>query len=165
MHACIPNVSDFSLDSLDNPAWEKAALLPLSRTATGDLPYATEARVLYSSTGLYFRYECEDRRLSCTFREDFEDLFKEDVIEIFLWPDESDDSYIEYELSPLDYELPLLVTNHEGSFHGWLPWKYHGERRCRHATAVRGGEKKPGSMVTGWKAGVFIPFEIGRAHV
>ena len=58
----------------------------------------------------------------------FADLWTEDVVEIFFWPDEEMPVYFEYELSPRNYELPILVPNKAGSFLGWRPWKYEGER-------------------------------------
>ena len=40
---------------------------------------------------------------------DFLDLYNEDVVEVFLWPDESFPVYFEYEVSPLNYELPIII--------------------------------------------------------
>jgi hypothetical protein len=57
---------------------------------------------------------------------DFLDLWNEDVVEAFFWTDESNPIYFEYELSPLNYELPILVPNNKGKFLGWLPWHYEG---------------------------------------
>jgi hypothetical protein len=68
--------------------------------------------------------------------------------------------YLEYELSPLGVELPLLVSNSGGAFMGWSPWQYTGDRRIRRATAVRGGTKAPGAAVIGWSAEFFIPFRL-----
>ena len=42
--------------------------------------------------------------------DDFEDIFNEDVVEAFFWPEESSVIYFEYELSPYNYELPILVA-------------------------------------------------------
>ena len=44
------------------------------------------------------------------------DIYNEDVVEVFLWTDESTPLYFEYELSPLNYELPIIVPNNEGDF-------------------------------------------------
>ena len=55
------------------------------------------------------------------------------MFEVFLWPDERDPIYFEYEISPLGRELPILVPNLDGKFLGWRPWHYEGEpaRRAR----------------------------------
>jgi hypothetical protein len=59
-------------------------------------------------------------------------LYNEDVIEAFFWPDEKNPLYFEYELSPLNYELAILVPNNKGNFFGWRPWHYEGDRKTRH---------------------------------
>jgi hypothetical protein len=84
----------------------------------------------------------------------------EDVFEFFVWPNEQDPVYFEYEISPLGYELPILVPNFHGKFFGWRPWHYDGERRIKKGTSVRGGKKETGAEISGWRAEIFMPFEL-----
>ena len=49
--------------------------------------YPTRFKMLYSAAGLYVLMDGEDRTLTATFKEDFLDLWTEDVFEFFLWPD------------------------------------------------------------------------------
>jgi hypothetical protein len=158
MHTLVSRVPDFEVtgDGSD-PAWSRTNWLPLAHVG-GESTDSTRAKTLCSDKGVYFLVECEDKKLSCGNRKDNDDIYQDDVIEVFLWPDESQDLYFEYELSPLNIELPILVPNHRRVFHGWLPWHYTGERRVRHATSVRGGPKEPGAKVTGWTVEFFIPF-------
>ena len=157
----IPRTPDFHLTGAgDEGEWGRADWLDLRRIGAGRSQYRTRAKGLWSDTGIYFLFDCEDRVLRCAMQNDFEDLYREDVVEVFLWPLEAQHTYFEYELSPLNFELPILVSNHEGRFHGWLPWHYSGSRRCRHATSVAGGEKAPGAPVSGWQAELFIPFDL-----
>ena len=79
---------------------------------------------------------------------------------MFLWPDERETVYFEYEISPLGHELPIIIPNMDGKFLGWRPWHYEGERKVRKATSAVGGELKSGAAVKGWKAEVFIPYEL-----
>ena len=154
-------VDDFELTGDGSAApWSIAAWQPMVRVGEGESTRATQAKVLWSKKGLYFLVECEDGKLTCSMTNDGDDLFREDVVEVFLWPDEAQPVYFEYEISPLNVELPILISNHEGDFYGWLPWHYTGERRTRHATSVRGGSKESGAAVTGWSAEFFIPFEL-----
>jgi len=120
----------------------------------------TRAKVLYSGTGMYFLVECEDNKLTATLTEDNTDLYNEDVVEVFLWTDEEYPLYFEYEISPLNYELVLLIPNFDGVFLGWIPWHYEGERRIRHMTSVKGGVKESMVSVDSWTAEFFIPFEL-----
>ncbi len=161
MELVIPKCADFTVtgDGTDNN-WQAANWQPLTRVGEGTSSYVTRAKVLYSGSGIYFLVDCEDRRLTCTLSENNVDIYNEDVVEVFLWPRETEPLYFEYEISPLGYELPILVPNNQGKFMGWLPWHYEGERMIHKATAVRGGEKAPLAEVSGWTSEFFIPFTL-----
>jgi hypothetical protein len=135
------------------PEWAAADWIPLEKRK-GSADYKTRAKLLYSETGLYVLFSCEDEKITSTLKEDFANLWTEDVVEIFLWTDEGVPLYFEYELSPFNYELPILIPNMDGKFLGWRPWQYEGERKTRHATKILGGPDKP----TEWLAEFFIPF-------
>lgn len=141
-------------------AWKKAEWEPLHRRGEKGLDYETKVKTLYSKKGIYFLMEATDAKLTATFTKDNENLWTEDVFEVFLWPDERDPIYFEYEISPLNYELPIIVPNHEGKFRGWLPWHYEGGRKVRKATSAIGGDLKSGAEVKGWRAEFFIPFDL-----
>ena len=93
-------------------------------------------------------------------QEDFAALFKEDVIEVFIQPDASLPVYLEYELSPLDYEVAILVHNRDGKTSAWRPWHYDGKRRTEHATSADGGEKKSNAVIKSWTAEIFMPYAL-----
>ena len=122
--------------------------------------YITKSKVLYSDTGIYFLFDCVDKKLTATMKADFLNLYEEDVVEVFLWTSEDFPVYFEYEISPLNYELPIIVPNYKGRFYGWLPWHYEGDRRTRHATSVTGGKKESGAAISGWMAEFFIPYKL-----
>jgi hypothetical protein len=144
------------------PAWQTVPWEPLALRGADRLPYQTRVKTLYSKTGLYVLMEAEDRTLTATMKEDFLDLWNEDVFEFFLWPDERHTVYFEYEISPLGYELPILIPNFEGKFLGWRPWHYEGPRQTQKATTAIGGPKESGARVTGWKAEVYVPYDLLR---
>ncbi|MEI6050291.1 MAG: carbohydrate-binding family 9-like protein [Bacteroidota bacterium] len=122
--------------------------------------YQTKVKVLYSGKGIYFLFDCEDKKLTSTMKADYLNLFTEDVVEVFLWTDENFPVYFEYELSPLNYELPIIIPNYKGTAFGWLPWHYEGDRKTQHATSAVGGKKKSGGAVSGWIAEFFIPYKL-----
>ena len=113
--------------------------------ATRPCPTTRKFKMLYSKTGVYVLFSGSDARLTATMKEDFLDLWNEDVYEFFFWTDERLPLYFEYEISPLGYELPILVPNVDGKFLGWRPWHYEGDRKIQKATAITGGEKKSGA--------------------
>ena len=143
-----------------NEAWAKAAWEPLHKRGAGNHDYDAKVKVLYSKTGLYVLFSGSDAKLTATFTQDNVNLWTEDVYEVFVWPDERDPVYFEYEISPLNRELPILVPNLGDKFLGWLPWHYEGGRKTRKATAATGGEVKSGATVTGWSAEVFLAYEL-----
>ena len=153
--------SDFELTGDGSaPAWKEADWVLLTKRNREGLPYETRVKVLYSPKGLYVLMDATDQKLTATFQEDFEDLWTEDVWEFFLWPDERDPVYFEYEISPLNKELAILIPNLGSKFLGWKPWHYDGARKTRKATSVLGGAPKSGGEISGWKAETFVPYEL-----
>jgi hypothetical protein len=140
--------------------WKKTDWVDLTQQGPEKSPYITQSKVLYSETGIYFLFDCVDMKLSSSLTGDFQNIYTEDVVEIFLWTDEKFPLYFEYELSPLNYELPIIIPNFNGKFYGWQPWHYEGERKTSHATSVTGGEKVSNGTVTRWKAEFFIPYKL-----
>jgi len=157
----IRQTEDFTINGRgDAPAWKQAAWEPLHLRVTDGHQYDTRVKMLYSQTGLYVLMEAEDRTITATMKDDFLDLWNEDVFEFFLWPDERHPVYFEYEISPLGFELPILIPNFGGEFLGWRPWHYEGERKTQKATTVAGGRKRSGARIKGWKAEVFVPYDL-----
>ncbi len=141
-------------------AWKSASWVGLVQQGPDYASYSTRAKVLYSETGIYFLFDCEDKKLTSTIKGDQQNIYTEDVVEVFLWTEESFPVYFEYELSPLNYELTIMVPNYNGKFFGWLPWHYEGDKLTQHETSVSGGSRESGSAVNGWKAEFFIPYKL-----
>lgn len=142
----------------DAAEWNNADWIQLPKRK-GTATYSTRAKLLYSDTGIYGLFSSQDKKITATFKEDFADLWTEDVVEIFFWPDESMPIYFEYELSPLNYELAILVPNMNGDFLGWKPWHYDGERKTHHATYIH--RDRNGNAME-WLAEFFIPYALLR---
>lgn len=146
-------------------AWKASEWTSMARRGkrSADQPALdTRFKLLYSERGLYVLMQGDDRKLTATFTSDFSTLWMEDVYEFFLWTDESQPIYFEYEISPLGYELPILCPNASGGggdFLRWLPWNYKDERKIKKMVSVQGGEPKSGAAITGWTAEVFVPYE------
>ncbi len=165
MQITIPATADFDVTGDgSNPAWQNAewvALNPLSGPlgeAAHD--YATRIKMLYSDTGLYILFDGEDRALTATLEGDYLKLWTEDVYEFFFWTDEQHSIYFEYEISPLGYELPLIIPNFDGAFFGWIPWQYEGDRVTKKAVVILGGPQTSGAEIEGWRAEVFVPYDL-----
>jgi hypothetical protein len=144
-----------------NTEWQKASWTDLMQNQSKS-PYKTRFKILYSATGIYCLYQCEDRKITATLRGENLDLYNEDVVEAFFWADESLPVYFEYEVSPLNYELVLMVPNYDGKFLGWIPWHYSGNRLTRHEVSIK---KNGADQVTEWCGEFFIPFELMKPMV
>ncbi|MEM9444103.1 MAG: carbohydrate-binding family 9-like protein [Verrucomicrobiota bacterium] len=157
----IKKTSDFQITGNGSAkAWERAEWMVIpQRRIFGD-PYELKVKSLYSKKGLYFLYYSQDKKLTATLTEDNSHLWKEDVIELFIWPDERDSIYFEYELSPLNVELPILVPNLGGKYKGWLPWDYDGEKKIIRRTSAVGGIVESMGKVDAWIAEFFIPYQL-----
>jgi hypothetical protein len=154
----VKRTTDFELTGDGHSSsWGKAEWFTLTKRK-GEATYQTRAKLLYSDTGIYGMFDCADKKITATLKEDFADLWKEDVVEIFFWTHESTPLYFEYELSPLNHELPILVPNFGGDFFGWRPWHYDEEaRKTRHVTNVIKDDK---GNVTSWVGEFFIPYAL-----
>ena len=167
----VPRTADFTITGDGrNANWEKTSWTSLTQRdkatlATrqwdvsalpgNDIQYATAVKILYSDKGVYCLFRCEDSVITATHKADNAELYNEDVVEVFLQPDGAAPVYFEYELSPLNFELPLLIQNNEGKFAGWLPFMYKGENRVQHAVSM--GAKNKANRFT-WTAEMFIPY-------
>ena len=153
----VRHTGDFTLTG-DGSAtnWNASEWLVLPQRNTAGVHYQTKIKILYADSGIYCLYDCEDKKITATLQGDFLDLYNEDVAEAFFWTDETVPVYFEYELSPLNYELPILVPNNKGTFFGWRPWHYEGNRRTTHKTHIT----KKDDVVTGWTAEFYIPYAL-----
>ena len=150
---------DFELTGAGSAkAWTSTEWIDLNKRVNASHTYTTRFKTLYSETGIYFLFDGTDSRLTATMDNDFENLWTEDVFEVFLWTDESHPVYFEYEISPLNKELPILIPNFGGQFMGWRPWRYEGDRKTRTKINIKGGPAKSGAQIEGWSAEFFIPY-------
>lgn len=176
----VRHVDDFSVTGEGSAsAWSRAEWVTLTRRSNPTLvpDYRTRAKLLYSDNGLYLLFDNVDHVVTATMQEHFQRLWQEDVIELFLWTDPTERTYFEYELSPLNRELPIIVDNVEGELTHWLPFFHsYGEdhpRKTVHKVSFRGLESSndltempdsslSGASISGWSAEVFIPFDLLR---
>lgn len=158
----IPRVDDYQL-AARAPAstWEQLPWMALHQL-DGEAGVAPETRMKmqYSATGLYVLVEGKAQTLHCTLEEDNAPLFTEDVVEVFVMPDPWQRVYLEYELSPLGYDLTLRVANHLGAFHGYQPWQLPAEHQIQKQVFVHGGPRESGAAIEGWSMELKIPFAL-----
>ncbi len=157
----VPRCEDFTITGNgDAKAWKSAEWVPLHLRPGAQHDYTARFKMLYSERGVYVLFDGSDQTLTATMKEDFLDLWNEDVFECFFWTSEEHPVYFEYEISPLGYELPILVPNLGGKFLGWRPWHYEGDRKIVKKVSASGGANESMAKVKGWRAEVFIPYQL-----
>jgi hypothetical protein len=154
---CVNKTKDFEITGDGNPPnWINEKWLPLPQRNNNGISYGTKIKILCSDSDIYCLYYCQDNKLTSNLRQDYADLFNKDVIEAFFRTDEKVPIYFEYELSPFNYELSILVPNIRGNFQGWQPWHYKDNRKTRHVTHII---EKDGKLL-GWTGEFLIPYEL-----
>jgi len=143
----------------NNPEWQKTKWVPLNQIDKTGKQHETKIKILYSATGLYVLYSGKDETITSSFKNDFENLYEGDVFEVFFHPEPSEPIYFEYEISPLNKELVLLISNRKGKFGRWMPWHYEQNKVVK-KVHLTGGEMKTGSQIQGWSAELFFPYPL-----
>ncbi|NJN25942.1 MAG: hypothetical protein HC819_08230 [Cyclobacteriaceae bacterium] len=150
---------DFELNGNgDQGHWDEIPWTTLQ--SANNAAYKTQIKMMYSATGVYVLGHCEDRLISTRYRTDQGDIWNGDVFEIFLQTGINQPLYFEYEINPLGAELAILVPNDQGTFFGWSPWHYEGDRKIRKAVKIHGGTPDPGEKIKAWSVEIFIPYKL-----
>lgn len=154
---------DFDLTGKgDQPAWFTTGWHYLKKLDPQGEAYETKFKILYSAKGIYVLFSGKDMLVSTQYDQDFGDLFKGDVFEVFFHPNPEQPLYFEYEINQLGKELVLLIPNFDGSLYGWKPWHYEGNRVVKKKVMVTGGKAEPKAVIQSWTAELFFPFALLR---
>ncbi len=157
----VKKCTDFAISGKgDHANWQKAGWTSLQKLDKAGAAYASRFKVLYSVKGIYVLFNGEDAVITSPFTKDFEKIFKGDVFEVFFHPQPDEPIYFEYEVSPLDKELVLLMVQRNEYIGGWSPWPYEPGSKVKKKVTVNGGPKKDGASIKSWTAELFIPYKL-----
>lgn len=154
-------VAPFKIDGdLDKAVWRAAREVRLV-SATGKQRglQPTTLRACRSETHLYVGFHCTDSDIRSTYTRRDDPLYEEDVVEVFLCPDQNLTRYIELEFSPRNVIFDARVQNPAPSGSGiqvdtW--WDCEG-LRC--AATIKGDLDDHTRPDTWWTMEAAIPFE------
>jgi hypothetical protein len=108
---------------------------------------------------LYVLFKGQDEKITSPFNNDYDLLYKGDVFEVFFHPDPSSPLYFEYEVSPLNKELVLLISQSNKKFTRWRPFGPEDKKIIKNVD-VGSAQKKSGAKIQGWSAEIFFPYEV-----
>ncbi len=117
------------------------------RLSFGPSTYRTSFRALWSSTGLYLRFDVVDPDPWHTMTKRDQHLWEEEVVEIFLDLDGSGTNYAEIELSPANVVCDVRMVRTVPDREGDLAFDLAGLE----SRVVRRAE-------TGWTGTIFVPW-------
>ncbi len=98
------------------PPWSAAPLIHPFRRAEDARPVRldTRAKLLWSPRALHALFLCEDDYIWGTFTRHNDPIFDEEVVEVFLDPEDRRSFYYEFELSPRDTRFAAEIENDLG---------------------------------------------------
>jgi Carbohydrate family 9 binding domain-like len=141
---------------LNETSWRNAAGTgPFLLNDGSGLPaLKTEAQMLWDDQNLYFAFECKDTDLFATMKIRDQHLWEEEVVEIFIDPDNDQLNYIELEINPLNTFLDLFVLKPV------VPIPYESYNiPAKWAVKVNGTVNNSADEDKGWTVELSMPFK------
>lgn len=143
---------------LDEEAWKSA---PKTRTFVqpdgkpGNAAYATYAKVVYDETNVYVGFQVQDDDIRSTFENRDEPLWEQDVVEIYLDPDNDGKKYVELQVSPKNVIFDAVFESHRNP-----PWREAAAASLpiQSAVSVDGTVNEDGGDDKSWTVEIAIPF-------
>lgn len=135
-------------DARERVPWEKSEVYVLRENRRGgEAEKRTEFRMLWTPSEMWFRFDCEDDAAVATRTRFNDDLYEEDVAEVFITPGDLA-KYHEFEVAPNANGMHILIKNPgKGFFFG------HKRRRDEYFRRVtKEGEN--------WVAEFAVPFRL-----
>ncbi len=147
--------------ALDDAAWRSATWTRdfVDIVGTHDRPMPTlrtRAKLLWDADHLYIATEVTEPRVAATIRRRDEQLFREQVFEVFIDPGEDGEDYLEIQINPLNTICDLAMNK---------PYRQGGKANVafnlsglRTAVRVNGTVNEPSDTDEGWTVEMAIPW-------
>lgn len=153
----VNKVPPFEIDGAGSHAnWNNANWINLIQLDSSSVHYPSKFKILYADSGVYVLFSGLDKKITSPYKNDFEDLFRADVFEVFFHPEPSTPIYLEYEINAYNAELVLLVPNLSKKTFGWAPWKYTGNKKVVKKVKVH----EQNNEMYKWTAELYFPFKL-----
>jgi len=156
-YSCYFTSETITIDGqLNETAWKKAPVLNFYVPPTGAKPLSpTEGRVLWDHRFLYVGFKAYDKDIIGTFTRRDSPTFKEDVLEIFLKPLESNECYYNFEINALGTVYDAMNTKS-------MSWKERQKWNCmglRVKTTIHGTLNERKDQDQDWEMEAAIPWK------
>jgi len=97
---------------VDKADWQEMPHISLKDVVTGKLPeLKTIVKTAWNDEYIFFQFICEDKNVVSNFTDFNDPLYSEDVVEIFIMDEPSDNKYFEFNVSPNNIHLHYLIID------------------------------------------------------
>ena len=156
-----PLVIDGKLDEYD---WEKSSQINNLERILNDydqVEFPTRAKMLWDDEYFYFAFACEDEDVWAIYQREDDELWEEEVVEVFIDPDGDGRDYLELEVNPLNTVVDLSIQQLIPTWDANIDWDIAG---LRTAVRVQGTVNDSLSLDKGWTVEIAIPWDamVGR---
>jgi len=158
---CVWIVEDLKIDGLlDEPAWNKAQEVALLLTDTEEEPeYPTEVKLLWNNNNLYIGFFCIDPEVWATIDKRDGDLYKEEVVEVFISADADLSTYLELEVNPLNALFDASILNAKDKNQGISVRRDWDSKDIKHAVKIDGELNSRQGTDTSWTCEIAVPLK------
>ena len=159
-HVCLKTTVPPTIDgATTDPAWKLAKPFPLydvedlDRVRLHSRP--TEVRLLWDEEHLYFLFTATDPDVWSTYENRDDQIWQEEVVEIFIDPDGDGANYAEIEVNPLNNLFDLILSR---------PWSKGGRGFAQwdpdfaHAVAIDGTLNDGSDTDSRWTVEIALPW-------
>lgn len=153
------SVGNIKIDGhLDEYAWERAEQInDFNRILNhyDKIQSPTRAKMLWDQKFLYVGFHCDDREMWAVYENEDDQLWEEEVVEIFIDPDGDGKNYLELEVSPTNTVVDLLIKSVEPEFQSDKDWDIVG---LKTAVQLHGTVNDISDDDLGWSVEIAIPW-------
>ena len=143
---------------LDEFAWATAAQINHFERILNDYDavlYPTRARMLWDDEHLYVSFACQDSDMWALYDQEDDEMWSEEVVEVFIDPNGDARNYLELEVNPLNAWVDLRIIRLQPDWKSSIDWDIAG---LRTAVAVRGTVNDARDQDKGWTVEIAIPW-------
>jgi hypothetical protein len=143
---------------LDEPSWQTAASSSPFAGADGraaDAANATTVRTLWDDKNLYVGFHVLDKSIESTFKSRDDELWTQDVVEVYLDALADGKDYIELQVSPANVVFDALFKTHRTP--DWKESKSFSIEGLQTAAVVTGTLNKAGDEDTSYDVELAVP--------
>jgi len=152
-------VTEIAVDGrLDEFSWELAPQIDDFERILNKydgVAHATRARMLWDDEHLYFGFACQDPDIWAIFDQEDDEMWSEEVVEVFIDPDGDARNYLELEVNPLNAWVDLRIIELQPK---WVSSKDWDIRGLKTAVQVYGTVNDTSDVDLGWTCEIAIPW-------